>query len=561
MSIGRVSHVVTCLRRLALRQDRGASDAQLLERFLARREEGAFAELVRRHGPLVLGVCHRVLGEAQAAEDAFQATFLVLVRRASSIVPRSSVGAWLGGVARRTALKARTAAARRRRAEGEVARRRPWAAPPPVGESLRPLFDEEIGRLPERYRAAVVLCLLEGRSRKEAATLLGWSEGTLSGRLARAKELLGERLRRRGVTLAGAALLAALAEYAAAREVPPALALLTAQAASWFAGSGGSAQVSPSVVALTEEVLQNMLMSKLKTVAVVLALLLGVGLGMSFALRAEEQVPATRSAVPQPMPYATDAAGDSGLQVALELRILTVTDDCAERLGWKDGLGGPRFLDDRQLFAFFEIAQADAYTNIIQAPKVTLWDGQTGALSVGDSDVIVTRNDFARGEKELVPSPETNRVETGTFVRARPEVSADRRFIRVALNVESSDREGPAQTKSLGPQDRAAEAGAGQTPAAAQQIRVPRKVVRLQVAKTVVIPEGRTVLLSGQKSVREVREERRIPLLGELPYVGDCFTYARSRRVTETTFLLVRPRVLTAEDLEVPPLSCPDKPR
>ena len=560
MSIGRVSHVVTCLRRLALRQERGASDAQLLERFLARREEAAFEELVRRHGPLVLGVCRRVLGEAQAAEDAFQATFLVLVRRASSIVPRSSVGAWLGGVARRTALKARTAAARRRRAEGEVARRRPWAAPPPIGESLRPLFDEEIGRLPERYRAAVVLCMLEGRSRKEAAALLGWSEGTLSGRLARAKELLGERLRRRGVTLAGAALLAALAEYAAAREVPPALALLTAQAASWFAGSGGSAQVSPSVVALTEEVLRNMVMSKFKTVAVVVALLLGIGLGMSFALRAEEQVPATRPAVPQPMPYATDA-GDAGLQVALEMRILTVTDDCAERLGWKDGLGGPRFLDDRQLFALFEIAQADAYTNIMQAPKVTLWDGQTGALSIGDSDVLVTGIDFARDEKGLVPSTETYRVATGTFVRARPEVSADRRFVRVALNVESSDLEGPALTKSQGPQDRAAEAGAGQTPAAAQQSRVPRKVVRLQVAKTVVIPEGRTVLLAGQKSVREVREERRLPLLGELPYVGDFFTYPRSRRVTETTFLLVRPRVLTAEDLEVHPLSCPDKPR
>jgi polysaccharide export outer membrane protein len=279
MTTGPTNRVLTYLRRFALLEERGVADAQLLERFLAGREESAFAELVRRHGPLVLGVCRRVLGEAQA-DDAFQATFLVLVRKASSIVPRSRVGPWLYGVARRTALKARCAAARRRRAEQEAARVRPNTMPPAdLGDDLRPLFDEEMGHLPEKYRAPLVLCLVEGRSRKEAAGLLNWSEGTLSGRLARAKELLGARLRRRGVALTGAALLAALADSAAAAEVPPALALATVQAATAFAGPAGATALSRSVVALTQEVMKAMLMSKLKVVAGVLVLVAGIGLG------------------------------------------------------------------------------------------------------------------------------------------------------------------------------------------------------------------------------------------------------------------------------------------
>src|SRR5437016_5922996 len=134
------NRVLAHLRRLALRPGvAGLADAQLLERFLARRDDGAFAELVRRHGPMVLGVCRRVLGEAHDAADAFQATFLVLARRAASITPRAAVGPWLYGVARRTALNARAAAARRRRAEQQAARDRPHAAAPADGGSdLRP---------------------------------------------------------------------------------------------------------------------------------------------------------------------------------------------------------------------------------------------------------------------------------------------------------------------------------------------------------------------------------------------------------------------------------------
>src|SRR5262245_10824633 len=206
----------------------GLTDAQLLDRFAGGGDPAqvAFEAIVRRHGPMVLGVCRRVLGDLHAAEDAFQATFLVLAFRARAIRREDSLGPWLHGVAIRLARRSRSLALRRR--EGSRPLPEP-AVPGPTGDSadLRPALDEELGRLPEKYRRPVVLCYLEGLTQEEAARALGWTKGTVSGRLARAKELLRGRLTRRGLApAAGLLALEAGPEAGAAvmaMVVPPSL--------------------------------------------------------------------------------------------------------------------------------------------------------------------------------------------------------------------------------------------------------------------------------------------------------------------------------------------------
>src|SRR5437764_1445217 len=194
------------LRAAALRPDE-PPDGELLAAFATARDEAAFAALLARHGPMVLGVCRRLLGNAADADDAFQAAFLALALRAGGLGGLRSVSGWLYGVAVRVAMKARTRDARRRARERKAALMRPTDATDPGDwEDLRPVLDEELDRLGARYRDPVVLCCLEGRSREEAARLLGWPEGTVSGRLARAKELLRERLSRRGVACSVAGL-------------------------------------------------------------------------------------------------------------------------------------------------------------------------------------------------------------------------------------------------------------------------------------------------------------------------------------------------------------------
>jgi RND family efflux transporter MFP subunit len=172
-------------------------DPDLLARFAAARDEDAFAELVRRHGPMVLAVCRRVAGHPDDAEDAFQAAFLVLARRADRVRLRGAVGAWLFGVARRTALAARRAAARRRAADARATP--PDPVPPPGDDAeLRAVLDEELARLPDRYRAVLILADLEQLDRRRVAAELGIPEGTVASRQARARALLAGRLARRG---------------------------------------------------------------------------------------------------------------------------------------------------------------------------------------------------------------------------------------------------------------------------------------------------------------------------------------------------------------------------
>jgi RNA polymerase sigma factor (sigma-70 family) len=249
-------------------------DDQLLQRYARRRDEAAFAALVRRHGPLVLGACRRVLRDGHAADDAFQATFIVLARKAGSLRRPAALGPWLYGVAVRTALKARGQAARR-----HVAERR--AAVPAAVESadgliwrdLRPVLDEAIAALPERYRVPFVLHHLEGATVAEVARRLGCPAGTVAVRLARARERLRGRLSRRGLTLSAVMLPALLTE----QPVSTALLASTARAATVAAGQELLTGVgAATITALAQGGGKAMLMMKVKVAA---ALLLAVGVG------------------------------------------------------------------------------------------------------------------------------------------------------------------------------------------------------------------------------------------------------------------------------------------
>jgi RNA polymerase sigma factor (sigma-70 family) len=201
--------------------------------------EEAFRALVSRHGPMVLRVCRQVLGQEQDAEDVFQATFLVLARGASSIRNRRALGGWLHEIARRLAVRVKAGSARRRAMEmeaaemsaGEYRSEGGWA-------DLRPVIHEEVDRLPEVYRDAVVLCYLEGRTNEEAAALLRWPVGTVKGRLSRARALLRSRLGRRGVALAGLWMARISPEAAIAEVVPADLSGTTVRAVVTFAREG-----------------------------------------------------------------------------------------------------------------------------------------------------------------------------------------------------------------------------------------------------------------------------------------------------------------------------------
>jgi RNA polymerase sigma factor (sigma-70 family) len=252
----------------------GLTDRQLLSRFVAARDEPAFAALVRRHGPMVLGVCRRILHDFHDAEDAFQATFLVLARKAASLVVGESLGCWLYGVAYRTALQAGVSIARRRSRERPMKEMpQPEVAPPEARDWL-PLLDRELNRLPEKYRAAIVLCDLDGRPRREAARLLGVPEGTLSSRLAAGRQLLARRLTGCGVAVSGATLAAALGQGS----VSAALVSCTAKAAALVA-AGQLAAVAPPAVVLMKEVMKAMLLKKLRLVVGVVVVLAALGMG------------------------------------------------------------------------------------------------------------------------------------------------------------------------------------------------------------------------------------------------------------------------------------------
>ena len=312
-----IDTVVRHLRRAVSRQGAaGRTDGQLLASFIEQKDEAAFEALVQRHGPMVWGVCRRVVGHHQDAEDAFQATFLILARKASAVRPRARVANWLHGVALRTALKAKAVTAKRRQREKQVTempepeavRQEPWL-------DTQPLLDQELNGLPANYRLPILLCDLDGKTIKEAAQQLGWPQGTLAGRLARGRKLLAKRLTNRGVALSAGSLAAVLSENVASAGVPVALVNSTVQtAARVAAGQAMVAGLVPAkVVALMEGVLTGMMLTKLSKAAAGLVVLgvVAFGGGLLTHGAAGQQTKRERDgdqpAVSQPAPLKRDA--------------------------------------------------------------------------------------------------------------------------------------------------------------------------------------------------------------------------------------------------------------
>lgn len=285
-----LSGLVQRVRRAALlREPAQLPDGRLLQEFIDSRNEAAFEMLLKRHGPMVLGVCRRILGNHHDAEDAFQAVFLVLARKAHSVTPRDLVGNWLHGVAFRTALQARGRLGRKRAREKQVTDMpQIFADSPADAQELHQALDRELGRLPMKYRSAIVLCDLEGRSRKEVAGQLKIPEGTLSSRLAKGRELLARRLARHGLVLTSGMLASTLIEQTALGALTPSLVSVTVQAAALAAaGQSAAGLVSTNVLALSQGVMKAMFLDKLKVLALLIACILGgfgagvVGVGPS----------------------------------------------------------------------------------------------------------------------------------------------------------------------------------------------------------------------------------------------------------------------------------------
>jgi RNA polymerase sigma-70 factor (ECF subfamily) len=282
------------------------ADAELIDRFLYRADQPAFATLVERYGSMVLGVCRRVLRHTQDAEDAFQATFLVLVRKAATLSDTRLLANWLYGVAYRTAQHARTRAARRRQHEREAASMTAATSDPTPHDELPELLDTELNQLPDRYRVPLVLCYLQGMTHEEASRVLGWPVGSMSFRLARAREMLRERLEGRMQMMpdappGGAATV--LAAQLPQLHVPPTLAGATVEAAEGIAGGQTIGDVVPhSVAELMNATLRGFPPPRGPVLA--LPLLLALGLGVVAVAWGPQNVgpsiaPPTSQAAPQ----------------------------------------------------------------------------------------------------------------------------------------------------------------------------------------------------------------------------------------------------------------------
>jgi RNA polymerase sigma factor (sigma-70 family) len=367
MSASRVGVLLQHVHRLLGNRRDAGSDDQLLDRFVRQRDEQAFSVLMSRYGPLVWGACRRIVVHEQDAEDVFQATFLLLARQASAIRKRASVGSWLFGVAHRLALRARADAARRHRHEQHAVL--PAASDPSADvtwRELRAVLDEELARLPEKYRAPLLLCYFEGLTQEEAAHQLGWSKRSVKDRLMRGRNRLHRRLARRGLTLSAALTGPLLSSETSAATAPAALVGATARASLSFAAHRTVADVVPArVLALVEGGLKAMFLSRLLVATVgLLAVLVAAGsTGLLLAHAALKAVPQTAAPVGEAENGPVDRWGDP-LPPGAVVRLGTARFR-PSRLGVQ-GLG---FLPDGKTLV-----------SAVEGGSIQLWEARTGKL-------------------------------------------------------------------------------------------------------------------------------------------------------------------------------------
>jgi RNA polymerase sigma factor (sigma-70 family) len=347
------------------------TDRHLLGCFATRQDEQAFAALVRRHGAMVLGVCRRVLGHAQDAEDAFQATFLVLAQKAGSARWQESVGPWLHAAAYRIALRARTSAVRRRAREQALRIAKPGTMPRASEWALGSILDEELQHLPEKYRAPLVLCYLEGQAQASAADQLSCSKATLNRRLAEGRERLRTKLVRRGLSAGMVAV--GLAPGAATAAVHPLLAASTVQVATLAAASKELGGISATVLTLAGGAVQAMTGTKVKLgVALFVALSLLAGTGFlahkTLAARPQQQEDdATASSAPDDPPSGENRpAGADALPEGALARLGSI------RLRQDGGIPSLAFSPDGKTLV--------TGTSNAAAAGVTVWDVSSGKV-------------------------------------------------------------------------------------------------------------------------------------------------------------------------------------
>jgi len=388
MTAANVTGLVQFIRRLAGSASPTPSrDAELIERFLATRDEASFALLLERYGPMVLGVCRRVLRDDHDAEDAFQATFVILARQAASVRQRDTVGGWLYGVACRVAAKLKTRRDReraRRREVTAVACNRP--SHPDDSSDLRPLLDEEINCLPEKYRLPLILCYLEGRTNEEAARQLGCPVGTLFARLSRARGKLRGRLERRGVGVTAVLLGSALNEGLAAAALPAPLVTATLQTTR-AAISGQS--LSPTVGPLVEGALREMSFFRIKIVAaMILGLsLLSAGAGLwAFQPTGDQSADDSRSA-PSEKPSPAGIASPEAASKALDLYGDPLPEGAVARMGTV------RWRHD-EIYHTLLSPDGKVLATSSWGAKIRVWDRATGKLigTVPSAEHLNARN-------------------------------------------------------------------------------------------------------------------------------------------------------------------------